>query len=305
MKRHLFLILMLMVGLGLMTLYLFWQNPGPYIIWQVRVPRLILTLVSGMSLAAIGSVYQLMLGNPLAEPYILGVSSGSAFGSILFASLGMIILMPLGGFIGAIITMLLVWRLAQKRGSFDPQRLIIAGVIVGMFFSSAISLMMYLNRQDTVLILGTLMGNLGRIFSYTEYRVFLALSSLVIGLLGWIYLKSRALDILSSSDLYAASVGIEVERLRRQLFFASSLIVGIVVSYAGIIGFVGLITPHIMRLMGYKNQKQIFPMGAIFGASFLLVADFFAKNLSGIELPVGVITAAIGCPFFIYLLLRK
>ncbi|HQB97311.1 MAG: iron ABC transporter permease [Candidatus Cloacimonadaceae bacterium] len=305
MKRHLFLILMLMVGLGLMALYLFWQNPGPYIIWQVRVPRLILTLVSGMSLAAIGSVYQLMLGNPLAEPYILGVSSGSAFGSILFASLGMIILMPLGGFIGAIITMLLVWRLAQKRGSFDPQRLIIAGVIVGMFFSSAISLMMYLNRQDTVLILGTLMGNLGRIFSYTEYRVFLALSSLVIGLLGWIYLKSRALDILSSSDLYAASVGIEVERLRRQLFFASSLIVGIVVSYAGIIGFVGLITPHIMRLMGYKNQKQIFPMGAIFGASFLLVADFFAKNLSGIELPVGVITAAIGCPFFIYLLLRK
>ncbi len=305
MKRSLFLALIVLAGFGLGILYLCWDSPGAYIMWHIRLPRLLLTVITGMSLAAIGSVYQLMLGNPLAEPYILGVSSGSAFGSILFASLGLILLMPLGGFIGAIITTLLVWQLAQKRGSFDPQRLIIAGVIVGMFFSSAISLMMYLNRQDTVLILSTLMGNLGRIFSYVEYRVFLSLAGLVLLLLLWMFGKSRALDILGSSELYAASVGIEVQRLRKQLFFVSSLIVGIVVSYAGIIGFVGLITPHIMRLVGFKNQKQIFPASALFGCSFLLAADFLAKNISGIELPVGVITAAIGCPFFIYLLLKK
>lgn len=305
MKRSLFLALILIVGIGLSLIYLFWDAPGAYILWHIRLPRLLLTVLTGMSLAAIGSVYQLMLGNPLAEPYILGVSSGSAFGSILFASLGMILLMPLGGFIGAIITTLLVWQLAQKRGSFDPQRLIIAGVIVGMFFSSAISLMMYLNRQDTVLILSTLMGNLGRIFSYVEYRVFLGLAALVLILLVWMFGKSRALDVLSSSELYAASVGIEVQRLRQQLFFISSLIVGIVVSYAGIIGFVGLITPHIMRMVGFRNQKQIFPASAVFGAIFLLGADFIAKNISGIELPVGVITAAVGCPFFIYLMLRK
>ncbi|MCK9331975.1 MAG: iron ABC transporter permease [Candidatus Cloacimonetes bacterium] len=305
MKRYIFIVLMLLAGLSLTALYLFWGNPGAYILTHIRIPRFILTVVTGFSLAAIGSVYQLMLGNPLAEPYILGVSSGSAFGSILFAAFGMILLMPLGGFIGAIITMLLVWQLAQKRGNFDPQRLIIAGVIVGMFFSSAISLMMYLNRQDTVLILGTLMGNLGRIFSVTEYRIFLILAALVTLLTAWLYLKSRALDILSSSDMYAASVGIDVARLRRQIFFVSSLIVGIVVSYAGIIGFVGLITPHIMRQIGLRNQKQIFPASLFFGSVFLMGADFLAKNLSGIELPVGVITAAVGCPFFIYLLLRK
>jgi iron complex transport system permease protein len=174
-----------------------------------------------------------------------------------------------------------------------------------MFFSAGISLMMYLNRQDTVLILGTLMGNLGRIFNRGEYSIFLALTGIIVLLLAWLFMKSRALDILSSSDLYAASVGIEVESLRKQIFFVSSLVVGIVVSYAGIIGFVGLITPHILRLMGFTNQKQIFPASLLFGATFLLGADFLAKNLSGIELPVGVITAAVGCPFFIYLLLRK
>lgn len=305
MRRSLTTLIICLGSIALILLYLFWGNPNSNILWQVRFPRLVLTLVSGMSLAAIGSVYQLMLANPLAEPYILGISSGSAFGSILMASLGLLILMPLGGFIGAILTMLLVWRLAQRRGAFDRSRLIIAGVIVGMFFSSGISLMMYLRREDTVLILSTLMGNLGRIFSITEYRVFLVLSGIVVLLLFWLYLKSRALDIMSGGDIYAASVGIRVHSLRRKIFVVSSLIVGIVVSYAGIIGFVGLITPHIMRLLGYTNQKQIYPASLIFGAGFLLAADFLAKNLSGIELPVGVITAAIGCPFFIYLLLRK
>jgi len=304
-RRRIYSIILSIAGIGMVLLYLFWGNPNSNILWQVRFPRMLLTLISGMSLAAIGSVYQLMLANPLAEPYVLGISSGSAFGSILMASLGLLVLMPLGGFIGAIFTMLLVWRLAQKHGAFDRSRLIIAGVIVGMFFSSGISLMMYLRREDTVLILNTLMGNLGRIFSYSEYRIFLALSGIVLLLLFWLYLKSRALDIMSSGDIYATSVGINVHRLRREIFVVSSLIVGIVVSYAGIIGFVGLITPHIIRLLGYTTQKKIFPASLLFGAGFLLAADFLAKNVSGIELPVGVITAAIGCPFFIYLLLRR
>nr|HPI26505.1 iron chelate uptake ABC transporter family permease subunit [Candidatus Cloacimonadota bacterium] len=171
-------ILILPIALGIFALYLLWGNPDPNILWQVRVPRLCLTVITGMSLAAIGSVYQLMLANPLAEPYILGISSGSAFGSILMAALGLIVLMPLGGFIGAILTMLLVWRLAQKNGMFDRSRLIIAGVIVGMFFSSGISLIMYLNREDTALIMSTLMGNLGRIFSHSEWHIFLGLSVL-------------------------------------------------------------------------------------------------------------------------------
>ena len=240
-KKFLIYLAISLAFVGMIVLYLFSGNPGQNIILNVRLPRLVLTIVTGMSLAAVGSVYQLMLGNPLADPYILGVSSGSALGSIIFASLGLIILMPLGGFIGALLTMVLVWRLALKDGVFDKGRLIIAGVVAGLFFSSGISLLMYLGREDTVLILSTLMGNLGRIFSHLEYRVFLGLSLLVGILIIWLYLQSRALDIMSTSDNYAQSVGIGVQTLRKKIFWISSLIIGIVVSFAGIIGFVGLI----------------------------------------------------------------
>ncbi len=304
-KKFLIYLAISLAFVGMIVLYLFSGNPGQNIILNVRLPRLVLTIVTGMSLAAVGSVYQLMLGNPLADPYILGVSSGSALGSIIFASLGLIILMPLGGFIGALLTMVLVWRLALKDGVFDKGRLIIAGVVAGLFFSSGISLLMYLGREDTVLILSTLMGNLGRIFSHLEYRVFLGLSLLVGILIIWLYLQSRALDIMSTSDNYAQSVGIGVQTLRKKIFWISSLIIGIVVSFAGIIGFVGLITPHIMRMLGFNKQSEIFPGSMLFGAGFLLMSDFLAKNIGVIELPVGVITAAVGCPFFAYLLVRK
>ncbi len=304
-KRKLWAGIVALAFIGMMVLYLFWGQPDANIFWQLRIPRLTLTLITGMSLAAVGSVYQLMLANPLAEPYILGVSSGAAFGAILLASMGLILLMPLGAFTGAILTMLLVWRLAQKKGVFDRNRLIISGVIVGMFFSSGISLLMYLSREDTVLILSTLMGNLGRIFSVREWQVFLGLCVVVLLLLFWLFLKSRALDIMSSSDHYAQSVGIDVHLLRRQIFVVSSLIIGIVVSYAGIIGFVGLISPHIIRRLLPGTQKQTFIWSLLFGAGFLLMADFIAKNISVLELPVGVVTAAIGCPFFIWLLRVK
>lgn len=305
MRKFFIYLIISLAFIGMIALYLFSGNPGQNIVQNVRLPRLVLTIVTGMSLAAVGSVYQLMLGNPLADPYILGVSSGSALGSIIFASLGLIILMPLGGFIGALLTMVLVWRLALKDGVFDKGRLIIAGVVAGLFFSSGISLLMYLGKEDTVLILSTLMGNLGRIFSHQEYQIFLGLSLFLGILIFWLYLQSRALDIMSTSDHYAQSVGIGVQALRKKIFWISSLIIGIVVSFAGIIGFVGLITPHIMRMLGFNKQSEIFPGSMLFGAGFLLMSDFLAKNIGGIELPVGVITAAVGCPFFAYLLMRK
>ena len=159
-------ILLLLLGVVIAAFYLFSGGADPNIVLQLRLPRLILTLFTGMALAGIGSVYQLMLANPLAEPYILGISSGSAFGSILFGVLGLTLLMPVGGFIGAVATLLLVWRLARKRGSFDRSRLLIAGVIAGMFFAAGISLVMYLFQKDTMIILGVLMGNLGHVFTH-------------------------------------------------------------------------------------------------------------------------------------------
>lgn len=305
MKRYLYSGLLLVASVAIIIAYLFYGQPDANIITQVRVPRLILTLFTGMTLAGIGSVYQLMLANPLAEPYILGISSGAAFGSILVGLMGFLILMPLGGFAGAILTMLIVWRLAQHHGRFDKGRLLIAGVITAMFFAAGISLIMYLNLEDTALIMGTLMGNLGRIFSTREWYGFLALVLLSVLLMGYLFFKSYALEVLSCGDEYAASLGIEVQKLRTQVFIISSIVIGISVSYAGIIGFVGLITPHIVRFFIPSPQKKVYLVSLLLGGVFLLLCDMLAKHLLTIELPVGIITSFIGCPFFMWLLLKK
>ncbi|HPQ30301.1 MAG TPA: iron ABC transporter permease [Candidatus Syntrophosphaera thermopropionivorans] len=304
-KEHWLIISLILIFLAIAALYLFIGNVSKEIVIQVRLPRMILTIFTGMTLAGIGSVYQLMLVNPLAEPYILGISSGSAFGAILFGVLGLTLLMPVGGFIGAALTLIIVWRLAQKKGSFDRSRLLIAGVIVGMFFSAGISLIMYLFQKDTMIILGTLMGNLGHIFTQSEWYFFLFLLVVSIVILGRLYFRSTALDIMSGGDIYAGSVGIDVQKVRKELFLLTSVLVGITVSYAGIIGFVGLIIPHIVRFFIPSGQRKIFLYSLITGGIFLLCCDLIAKNITVIELPVGVITSALGCPFFIWLLLKK
>lgn len=296
---------LIILGIGIAALHLAWGAPSDFIFWQVRIPRAALTLLAGMVLGAVGSIYQLMLANPLAEPYILGISSGSAFGSILLGILGLGMLMPLGGFAGAMLTMLLVWFLAKRKGQFDRSRLLIGGVIAGMFFAAGISLMMYLFQEDTVIILGTLMGNLGRVFTFGEWRIFLALGALCILILYWLCRQSITLDVVGSGDVFAGSVGIDVSALRKRIFVLSSVLIGIVVSYAGIIGFVGLIVPHVARYYVGSAQKKVYPLAMYLGGVFLLFCDLFAQHLTVLELPVGVITSAIGCPFFIYLMLRK
>ncbi len=305
MKKALLGILFFLTGLAVIIAYLFLGKPNTNIITQVRIPRLLLTLFTGMSLAGIGSIYQLMLANPLAEPYILGISSGAAFGSILLGISGFIVLMPIGGFIGAGLTMLLVWKLAHHKGRFDRTRLLIAGVIAGMFFAAGISLIMYLHQQDTALILGTLMGNLGHIFTKNEWLSFIILLGLSLLILIYLFFKSTAIDILSSGDLYAASLGINVLALRRHIFILTSIVIGISVSYAGIIGFVGLIIPHIVRFFVPSGQKKIYLLSLWMGGIFLLACDMLAKHLLSMELPIGIITSFIGCPFFMWLLLKS
>lgn len=298
-------LLLIVLGLATIGISLFAGTTDGNIIWGLRLPRLLLTLFTGVSLAGIGSVYQLMLANPLAEPYILGISSGSAFGSILFGVLGLTLLMPLGGFIGAGTTLFVVWKLAQKKGSFDRSRLLIAGVITGMFFAAGISLLMYLFQKDTMIILGTLMGNLGRVFTHSEWYMFLGLTGVSVLILAWLYFRSTALDIMSGGDVYAGSVGINVSSVRKEVFILTSILIGITVSYAGIIGFVGLIIPHVVRFFIPSGQKRVYLYSLAAGGIFLLICDLIARNLTAIELPVGVITAAVGCPFFMWLMLKK
>lgn len=304
-NNSLLILLLILAGIGIGYCYLTFGSYDSNILLKVRLPRLILTLFTGVTLAGIGSVYQMMLNNPLAEPYILGVSSGAALGAVLAGLMGLFILMPLFGFGGAMLTMLIVWSLAQNKGQFDKTRLLLSGIIAGMFLSAFISLIMYLYQQDTLLILGTLMGNLGHIFTLSEYRVFLVLVVLGIIVLRIIYRDSLTLDVMSSGDVYAGSVGINVHKIRRRLFILSSLLTGIAVAYAGIIGFVGLIIPHIVRLIAGTSQRRVFPLSLLLGGIFLLLCDFLAMHISTLELPVGVITAFIGCPFFVWLMLRK
>lgn len=295
----------MLIGIAIGYIYLITGNVDKNIILNVRLPRMILTLFSGISLAAIGSVYQMMLANPLAEPYILGISSGAALGAVLAGITGWFVLMPLFGFGGAILTMLIVWALAHKKGQFDKTRLLLAGIIAGMFFSAIISLIMYLFQKDTLLILGTLMGNPGHIFSQNEYFFFLGLVVISGFALYRMYKDSLILDIISSGDLYAGSVGISTTQVRQRLFILSSLLTGITVSYAGIIGFVGLIIPHVVRMIGGNSQRKVYPYSLVLGGIFLLLCDYLAMHITVLELPVGVITAFIGCPFFVWLLLSK
>jgi len=286
-------------------LYIFVGNPDHNIVLHVRLPRFLLTVQTGSILAGVGSVYQLMFANPLADPYVLGISSGAAFGAMLFAVIGLVAIMPLGGFLGAITTIILVWFLARINGVMDKNRLLVSGVIASMFFSAGISLIMYLFQKDTMLIFGVLMGNLGKIFTILEWRLYLGMFFVSVCLMIHLYSKSLVLDIISGGDSYARSVGINIPRERLRVFVLSSILIGICVAYAGIIGFVGLVTPHIIRFFIPYEQKRIFYYSMLVGALFLLVCDLIAKNVAAIELPVGVITAFIGCPFFMYILISK
>ena len=304
-KRQIFLFVTIALFGILSAIYLLFDFHSQNILIHIRLPRYLLVILCGMTLASIGSVYQIMLNNPLAEPYILGISSGAALGSILGGLTGFFILMPLFGFVGAIGTMALVWGIAHLKQYNDTNRLLFSGIIVGMFISSLISLLLYLFQTDTALILQTLMGNTGHIFGKNEWTYFLIAFAVSMGLLAYLFTLSTQLNILTSGDDVAQSMGIDVKKLRAKIFIVTSLLTGITVSYAGIIGFVGLIVPHLIRLILGAEQKKVFVYSIISGAIFLLICDFLAQHLTKIPLPVGIITSFLGCPLFVYILLIK
>ncbi|MBN1327685.1 MAG: iron ABC transporter permease, partial [Candidatus Cloacimonetes bacterium] len=227
-----------------------------------------------------------------------------ALGSILAALTGMIILMPLWGFAGALSAIILVWSLAGLGGFLNKTRLILAGIIIGLFLSAVISLLMYFNQQDIGIIINVLMGNLGRIFSNSEWPVFLGIFIIANLLILYLFSLSRQLSILASGDLIAASLGIKAKVLRRNIFLVGSLLTGMTVAYAGIIGFVGLVIPHLTRII-FRNQSMSLIYSAFLGGFFLIFCDLLAQHLTIVEIPVGIITAFIGCPFFLLIMLRN
>ncbi len=274
------------------------------ILFEIRLPRVSLAGAVGMCLAAAGAGYQALLRNPLAEPYLLGVSNGAAVGTML----AMVFFgahewsRPLLAFGGAIIASAVVYQLARGRAGATPDRLILAGVIVTTFLSSAIVFLTVLMdatriRSFTFWLLGDLSGTSSRLLT-------MALAGVVIGVVVLMF-TARSLNLMMLGERDAFDLGVEVGRIRLLVFLAASVLVGSSVAASGSVGYVGLVVPHLVRLSFGSDNRMVIPASALAGASFVIVADTLARTvIAPRELPVGAITALIGAPLFIYLLRR-
>jgi iron complex transport system permease protein len=273
------------------------------IIVDIRLPRVLMAIMVGAALSVAGAAYQALLRNPLAEPYVLGVSTGAALGAIaaiVFAE-SLPIGRPLLAFIGAVVTTLVVYGLGQTRDGGSSERLILGGIIINAFLSSWV-IFLVTNapglRQRSVL--SWLIGYLGG-----ETGLLPVVSLFIIIGIAIIYMNARSLNLLMTGEQDALALGVEVRRVRMTVYLAASLITGAAVAVSGVIGFVGLIIPHAVRLAGGSDNRLVVPASALAGGTFLLLADTIARTVvSPLELHIGVITALVGAPAFIYLLRR-
>ncbi len=273
------------------------------IIWDIRIPRIILALIVGANLAASGALLQAVIQNPLADPGIIGISSGAKLGLLLALLIfpQFVTAAPLFAFIGAMGAAVLVYLLAWK-GGVKTVRLILAGVAVNAFFAGASYLITILNNDKIQNIMLWLSGNLsGR----SMYDVKLILPYSLIGLVAALA-AIRPSNLLLFGDEKAGSLGLNITRSRILISLTASFLAAISTSLVGVISFVGLVIPHIVRLITGPNYKYLLPLSILNGGIFLLIADTFARTIAApIELPVGTLMALVGGPFFVYLLRRK
>ena len=274
-------------------------------VWQFRLPRSLLAALTGAALAMAGALMQAVVHNPLAEPYILGVSAGAGVGAVSFIVLGIgLSSMGIGAsaFIGAVIATAAVYFLARKGGRIAPQRLILAGVALGSLFSAVTSyLTISTDAQNVYSIMFFLLGSVSAATMPQLLLPVIALS--VVGALA--LLNSRALNALLVGDDAASSLGINVNRLRASMLVAAAFLTASVVAVAGGIGFVGLIVPHIARIIVGSDHRKMLPVAVLAGAAFLTTCDLLARTLAApSEIPLGVLTAIIGAPVFLWLLRR-
>ena len=278
------------------------------IVWAIRLPRIVLALLVGASLATSGVIFQALLRNPLADPYILGVSGGAALGAVLMLTLGASFgfgygAVPPAAFGGCLLTIGLLYLVAGRGSGILPNGLLLTGVVFNAFASAAIVFVASLaGMMQGSRVFLWLIGNLSAVrVDVVPWLAFF----LILGL-GCAMVLARGLNVITLGEEAARQLGVAVERQRLLLLLASSLMVGAAVSAAGLIGFVGLIIPHLLRLLLGPDHRLLVPASALAGALFLLVCDTVARTvLDGRELPVGAFTALLGGPFFLYLLKRS
>lgn len=272
------------------------------ILYDIRLPRILLGACVGASLAVAGAGLQSLLRNPLAEPYLLGVSNGAALGTMLaFVFFERFELSrPILAFAGAGLATIAVYRMAKSRTGMNVERLVLSGVIVTTFLSSVI--VMLTTLLDAAKLRSFTFWLLGDLSQATTNGVYLSLGAVVIGAV-ILMSQARALNLMMVGERDALDFGVEVGRVRILVFGAASLVVGAAVAASGSVGYVGLIVPHLVRLSVGSDNRLVVPFSAIVGATFVIFADTIARTaIAPRELPVGAVTALIGAPMFIYLL---
>lgn len=281
-----------------------WTAGQDHIVWLIRLPRVLLAGIVGAGLAVVGVTMQATVRNPLADPYLLGTSSGASVGAVLVIMLGINFLAPYSlsilAFVGAVGSFVIVFAIAQTGGRVSPTRLILAGVATAYVLTAITSLVLFLGDERAVRsvlfwMLGTLSGAQWSFLGLPAAALLVGISFLV--------LKYRPMNALLAGEETAITLGVDTQGLRRQLLVLTALITGVMVAVSGAIGFVGLMMPHIVRLVVGADHRIVLPASALTGAIFLIWVDVAARTIvQPQEIPVSIITALIGAPFFLWLL---
>ncbi len=279
------------------------------ILFHVRLPRLLLGLLVGACLSSVGVVLQALLRNPLADPYVLGVSSGAALGVSLAILLGIgttvlaLSLLPICGFAGGLLSLVVVYHMAASYGRLPIHSLLLAGVILNTIFSALI--MFVTSIMEPNRSVGTMTWLMGTLTAPSYPALIVLAVYLIVGV--FLLLKqSQVFNIMTLGEESARALGVEAEQVKRAAYVICALITGAVVSVSGMIGFVGMVIPHAVRLMLGADHRLLLPAAALIGGMYLMSADTVARTLlAPSEIPVGIVTALAGGPFFIYLLVWR
>lgn len=278
------------------------------IVLKIRLPRILLASLIGIGLSVVGSSMQGMFKNPMADPGILGISTGAALGATLAIVTGMqklvwgIGIVTIAAFAGALLTTFLIYSIARVGNKIPTITLLLSGVAVSFLFSSMITMLMVFNREQIENIVLWTMGSIAA----ANWRQVWLLAPIVLTGTVIIMTYARDLNLMATGDETAQSLGVEVEKAKKVLLVVSAVLVGACVSVSGIIGFVGLIIPHMVRLLLGSDHRSVLPFSAVGGALFMVICDTLARNLvPPAEMPVGAITSLFGAPFFIYLLIKS
>jgi iron complex transport system permease protein len=278
------------------------------IVWQIRLPRVLLAGMVGATLGLSGAAYQGVFRNPLAEPYIMGVAAGASVGatliivSPLFVTAGVLSPVPPAAFGGAIIAVMLAYGLARVGRTFTTTSLILSGVAISSFGTSIVTYLMLTYSERTIAVLNWVLGGFNTA-QWLDAGILLPYALLAAALL---LPHARILNVLQLDEDQARQLGVNVERVKVIVLAVASLATAAAVAVSGLIGFVGLIVPHMVRMTWGPDYRRVLPLSGFFGATFLILADLIARTVDpGHEIPIGVVTAVVGAPFFLFLLRRQ